>query len=67
MTKEELDEIKSLIFDYIFPEPADGVIEGMFSELKDKGFLDLAVKCYGICQDFAKELIEKELKNRKEV
>ena len=29
MTKEELDEIKSLIFDYIFPEPAYGVIEGM--------------------------------------
>ena len=66
MTKEELDEIKSLIFDYIFPEPAYGVIEGMRLELKAKGFLELAIKCFDACQLFAKELIDKELEKRKE-
>lgn len=67
MTKEELDEIKSLIFDYVFPEPAYGVIEEMRKELKDKGFFELALECFRACQDFAEELIEKELEKRKDM
>lgn len=66
MTKEELDEVKSLIFDYIFPEPGYGVLEEMFFELKGKGFLELAAECCGICQDFAKDLIDEKLKEKEE-
>ena len=67
MTKEELDEIKSLIFDYIFPEPAFNSIAGLRPKLEDKGVLDVAYACFKVCQDFAKDLIEKELEKREEV
>ena len=66
MTKEELDEIKGLIFDYIFPEPEFNAMAGLRPKLEDRGFLDVAYKCFKVCQDFAMDLIEKELEKRKE-
>ena len=61
MTKEELDEVKSLVFDYIFPKAAYKVIEELEIELVAKEVLDIARRCFSVCQDFAKELIDKEL------
>ena len=66
MTREELDEIKALIFDYIFPEPAFNTIAGLRPKLEDRGVLDVAYECFKVCQDFAKELIDKELEKIKE-
>ena len=64
MTKEELDEIKSLIFEYIFPEPAYGVIRGIEEYLEAKEALDIARECFDACQLFAKELIDKKLEEK---
>ena len=64
MTKEELDEIKSLIFDYIFPDPAFGVIEELEAKLEAKEVLKIARECFVICQDFAKDLIDEKLKEK---
>jgi len=66
MTKEELGEIKSLIFDYIFPEPAFGVIRGIEEYLEARNALGIARECFDACQDFAKELIDEKLKEKEE-
>jgi len=66
MTEEELDEIKTLILDYVFPVPEYGTTEVVRRKLKAKGFEELALKCFGACQVFAMELINKEFEKRKE-
>ena len=66
MDKKELDEMKTLILDYVFPVPDYGFIETTRKRLRTKGLEELALKCFGACQVFAMDLINKEFEKRKE-
>ena len=63
---EELNKIKRLMLYYIFSTPREDIAEEIESKLRAKGLLERTRKCFYACREYAKALIDEELKEKGE-
>ena len=63
---EEMDKIKRLILYYIFSTPREDIAEEIEAKLRARGLLERTRKCFYACREYAKTLIDEELKKKGE-
>jgi len=67
---EELDKIKRLMLYFIFSTPGEDREESFLGEIEAKlraaGVLEQTWKCFYACREYAKALIDEELKAKGE-
>jgi len=63
---EELDKIKRLMLYFIFSTPEEDIAEEIEAKLRAKGVLEQTWKCFYACREYAKAMINEELKAKGE-
>lgn len=66
MNGRKRSEIRQLMLDYIFPPVDYSFVEDVENKLQDRDFLEQTKECYDACYEYAEQLINEKLKERKE-